>query len=77
MMAVVRIAGVQVEACFVAGPGGWLAQDEDPARGDWRGRTLSALPRKDLVDDKTMLAGKADLADLRGLRALAGRASGA
>lgn len=77
VMAVARIADVQVEFCqledcAVAGPHGWVAQDTDLARRErrvFRGRALWALPLADLIAYKTLLGREADLRDLRRLEA--------
>lgn len=72
VMAVARIAGVQVElcqleGCQVAEGKDWVTQAADPAcreRKVWRGRAVWALPLAELIAYKRLLGREADLRDL-------------
>ncbi len=83
VMAVARIAGVQVElcqleGCQVAGPDGWVTLGTDLAareRRAWQGREVWTLPLPDLIAYKRLLGREADLRDLCRLAASAAPAT--
>ncbi|MGE0860859.1 MAG: hypothetical protein AB7I01_14695 [Gammaproteobacteria bacterium] len=83
VMAVARIAGVQVElcqleGCQVAGPDGWVTLGTDldcRERRSWRGRDVWTLPLAELIAYKRLLGREADLRDLRRLDAAADQAT--
>ena len=73
------IAGVAIELCqledaWVAGAHGWQALPEEPDEREprpWGARQVWCLPLASLIAYKSALGRAADLADLRGLAAVA------